>query len=181
MSKRVSRVGTADKPLTVEENVGRLEVKMKEMELKMELKEKADEIQKNNFTETVEMFKTEIRDIKDNLIQTIKRIETFEVKNHEEKAGLGKRMIRNEENIQQTNDKVERVANALEHVQEKMYDFEANKKNNLIFNGIPNEAHEMENKLIIKSKELIRANMKVRRELVISTASSLSGPKLVLN
>ena len=40
MSRRVSRVGTADKPPTVEETLGRLEVKMKEMELKMELQEK---------------------------------------------------------------------------------------------------------------------------------------------
>ena len=99
MSRRVSRVGTADKPPTVEENVGRLEVKMKEMELKMELKEKEEEIQKNNFTGTVELFKSDIRDIKDNLIKTIARIETFEVKHHEEKAGLGKRNERNEESI----------------------------------------------------------------------------------
>jgi hypothetical protein len=179
MSKRVSRVGTADKPPTVEENVGRLELKMKEMELKMELKEKADEIQKNNFIETVEMFKTDIRDIKDNLIQTITKIETFEVKNHEEKAGLGKRNEKIEENIQQMTDKVERVANALEHVQEKMYDFEANKKNNLIFYGITNEGHEKENKLIMKVKELIKANMNVRRELVITTASRMfTGPEV---
>ena len=39
MSRRVSRVGTADKPPTVEETLARLEVKMKEMELKMELQE----------------------------------------------------------------------------------------------------------------------------------------------
>ena len=82
MSMRVSRVGTADKHPTVEENVGRLEVKMKEME-------------------KVKLFKSEIKDIKDTLIQTISRIETFEAKQHEEKAGLGKRLIRNEESIQQ--------------------------------------------------------------------------------
>ena len=88
-------------------------------------------------------------------------------------------MIRKEENIQQMNDKVERVANALEHVQEKMYEFEVNKKNNLIFYGIPNEGHEKENKLIMKVKELIKANMKVRRELVITTASRMfTGPEV---
>ena len=87
--------------------------------------------------------------------------------------------MRNEESIQQINDKVERVANVLEHVQEKMYDFEANKKNNLIFYGIPNEGHEKENKLILKVKELIKANMKVRRELVITTASRMfTGPEV---
>ena len=37
MSKK--RVGTADKPATVEENVARLEIKLKEMELKVETRE----------------------------------------------------------------------------------------------------------------------------------------------
>ena len=45
MSRRVSRVGTADKPPSVEETLARLEVKMKEMELKMELQEKEKESQ----------------------------------------------------------------------------------------------------------------------------------------
>ena len=75
MSRRVSRVGTADKPPTVGENLGRLEVKMKEMELKVELKEKAEETQRNNFAETVELFKSELKDMKDNLIQKVTRIE----------------------------------------------------------------------------------------------------------
>ena len=98
-----------DKPPTVEENVGRLEVKMKEMELKMELKEKAEETQRNSFTDTVELFKSEIKDIKDNLFQKCTRIETFEAKHHEEIDKLGER---NEENVQKMNDKVERVATA---------------------------------------------------------------------
>ena len=39
---------------------------MKEMELKMELKDKEEEPQRNIFSETVELFKSEIKDIKDN-------------------------------------------------------------------------------------------------------------------
>ena len=117
-----------------------------------------------------------VKDITDNLSQKFTRIETFEAKHHEEIDKMGKR---NEENVQKMNDKVERVATALEHVQEKMYDFEVNKKNNLIFYGIPNEGHEKENKLIMKVKELIKANMKVRRELVITTASRMfTGPEV---
>ena len=39
MSRR-SRAGTAEKPPSVEETLGRLEVKLKELELKYELREK---------------------------------------------------------------------------------------------------------------------------------------------
>ena len=38
---------------------------MKEMELKIELNAKAEDIQKNNFTETVEFLKSEIKELKD--------------------------------------------------------------------------------------------------------------------
>ena len=189
MSRRGSRVGTGTKPPTVDENVGRLEVKMKEMELKMELQEKEKDTEKTNTMETLELFKSEmihlkedivnITDIKDSLIKTIQRIDILEAVRHEEAAGLGKTTERIEEHILQLGDKVERIDNALEHVQEKMYDFEANKKNNLIIYGIPNEAHERENNLTIKVKELIKAEMKIRRELVITSASRMfTGPEV---
>ena len=133
MSKRVSRVGTADKPTSVEQNVGRLEVKMKEMELKTGLKEKEKGTERNKMIETVELFKSQIRDIKDDIMTTGQRIENLLAAGHEEKTELGETTFRFEETIQQLNNKVERVANALENVQEKMYDFEANKKDYLIF------------------------------------------------
>ena len=41
MSRR-SRAGTAEKPPSVEETLGRLEVKLKELELKYELREKEE-------------------------------------------------------------------------------------------------------------------------------------------
>ena len=52
-----------------------------------------------------------------------------------------------------------------------MYDFEINKKNNLIFYGIPNEINEKEVHLTQKIKELIRNNMKIRRDMVITSAT----------
>ena len=176
---RKSRVGTADKPPTVEENVGRLEVKMKEMELKTELKEKEEAIFRNTIMETMEDLKSELGVVKNHLKGTVTRIDTLEVAKKAEKDGLGKTMIRIDEKIQNLNDTVERVTNGLEHVQEKMYDFEANKKNNLIFYGIPNEAHEKETNLIMKVKDLIKTNMKIRRELIITTTSRMfTGPEM---
>ena len=172
-------MGTADKPPTVEETLGRLEVKMKEMELKKELQEKEKESQRKESAETIELIKSEMTNIKENLQKTIERIEITEATNQKETSGLGKTTKAIEENIQSLNEKVERIANTVENVQEKMYDFEANKKNNLIFYGIPNETHEKESKLIDKVKELIKANMRIRRELVITTASRMyTGPEV---
>ena len=55
--------------------MGRLEVKMKEMELKTGLKEKEKETERNKIIETVELLKSQIRDIKDDIMTTGQRIE----------------------------------------------------------------------------------------------------------
>ena len=179
MSRRGSRAGTGTKPATVEENVGRLEVKMKEMELKMELKDKESETQKNKTMESIELLQSDIIDVKNGLAKTSQRMDVLDAANKEENTGMGRTMERIEEHIQLLTDRVEKVDNGLENVQEKMYDFDANKKNNLIVYGLQNEAHEKENSLIVKVKELIRLNMKIRRELVITTASRMfTGPEV---
>ena len=56
MSRR-SRAGTAEKPPTVEETVGRLEVKLKELELKYELREKEETNYRNSVSETLETLR----------------------------------------------------------------------------------------------------------------------------
>ena len=60
------------------------------------------------------------------------------------------------------------------------YDFETNKKNNLIFYGIPNEINEKEPLLILKVKELIKTHMKIRRDISITTATRMyTGPEVL--
>ena len=81
--------------------------------------------------------------------------------------------------MQEIHEKLARIVAELERVQEKMYDFELNKKNNLIFYGIPNEVNEKEPQLIMKIKEMIRNHMKIRRDVIISSASRLyTGPEV---
>ena len=70
-------------------------------------------------------------------------------------------------------DKLSRVIGDLDKVQEKMYDFETNKKNNLIFYGIPNENNEKEPQLLAKIKDMIRNHMKIRREIIITSATRM--------
>ena len=56
MSRR-SRAGTAEKPPSVEETLGRLEVKLKELELKYELKEKEEAQYRTSLYETIESLR----------------------------------------------------------------------------------------------------------------------------
>ena len=44
--------------------------------------------------------------------------------------------------MRQFKDDLEAVMERVEEINEKMYDFEANKRNNLIFYGIPGESRE---------------------------------------
>ena len=43
----------------------------------------------------------------------------------------------------------------VDEINEKMYDFEANKRNNLIFYGIANETRETQPKLLQKATKLL--------------------------
>ena len=56
MSRR-SRAGTAEKPPSIEETLGRLEVKLKELELKYELREKEETNYRNSVSETLETLR----------------------------------------------------------------------------------------------------------------------------
>ena len=52
-------------------------------------------------------------------------------------------------------DMLETLSNRVSTMNEKMYDFEANKRNNLIFYGIPNDPNESSESLIVKMQVLI--------------------------
>merc|ERR1711971_296565 len=74
--------------------------------------------------------------------------------------------------------KCDSLNNQLDDVQEKMYDFEQNKRNNLIFYGLPGEERESRDDLRIKIGNLLRLHLNIRRELPISKASRMyTGPQ----
>ena len=84
-----------------------------------------------------------------------------------------KKMVSLEENIRNVNEKMESVTIQIDDVQEKMYDFEQNKRNNLIFYGVPGEDRENRDDLRIKISNLLRLHMNMRREIPISKASRM--------
>ena len=78
-----------------------------------------------------------------------------------------------EENIKNTNENFESLSLQLEDVQEKMYDFEQNKKNNLIFYGVPGDGKETKDNLKLKIMNLLKLRLNIRREIPLLRASRM--------
>ena len=74
---------------------------------------------------------------------------------------------------------IEKLKASLETAQEKMYDHECNKKNNLIFYGIPQEQNEDLSMLHAKVLALIRVNLNIKRNItIISVSRMYTGPEV---
>ena len=76
-------------------------------------------------------------------------------------------------NMRTLNDNFEAMTTQLEDVQEKMYDFEQNKKNNLIFYGIPGDSKESKDDLKLKIMNLLKLRLNIRREIPLVRASRM--------
>ena len=72
------------------------------------------------------------------------------------------------EDMRQFKEDLETVMERVEEINEKMYDFEANKRNNLIFYGLPNEAREVQSALLQKINQIMKSSMGIRRDIPVS-------------
>ena len=54
-----------------------------------------------------------------------------------------------------------------------MYDFEQNKKNNLIFYGVPGDGKETKDNLKLKIMNLLKLRLNIRREIPLLRASRM--------
>ena len=70
--------------------------------------------------------------------------------------------------MKQFKDELENVMERVEEINEKMYDFEANKRNNLIFYGIPNEHKEVQPALLQKITHIIKTTLGIRRDIPVA-------------
>ena len=75
--------------------------------------------------------------------------------------------------IDSLTDQLDELKSSMENVHEKMYDYEASKKNNLIFYGIPKEEKETAKTLILKIKSIIQNRLNIKRYISISGACRL--------
>ena len=72
------------------------------------------------------------------------------------------------DDMRQFKDDLEAVMERVEEVNEKMYDFEANKRNNLIFYGLPNESREVQTALQQKITQIMKTSMGIRRDIPVA-------------
>ena len=67
--------------------------------------------------------------------------------------------------INSTKDNVEFLTNRVDELNEKLYDFEQSKRNNLIFYGVPNENRETPSVLLQKVKQFLNINIVKKKYL----------------
>merc|ERR1719277_2791285 len=67
----------------------------------------------------------------------------------------------------------------LDDLHEKMYDFEQNKKNNLILYGVRGRSHENTDSLRRHLSDILRDHLNIRREVPIARATRIhTGPEV---
>ena len=57
---------------------------------------------------------------------------------------------------------------------EKMYDFEQNKRNNLIFYGMPSDHEETPESLALSVQRLLKEKMLLKREMIITQVHTVT-------
>lgn len=76
-------------------------------------------------------------------------------------------------------DKIESSENLIENIEEKMYDFEISKRNNLIFYGIPAPRNETRHSLAKTIQDIVQNVLNITRDIQIETAIRLmKGPEV---
>ena len=147
-----------DKGPTAEDRIAKLETKLKDFEEKTEKK---------------------CKDLEERVQTLADKVYSLDGSAQEENEEYKEKFINLEEKVSSFHERIERTTTMIEGIQEKMYDFETNKKNNLIFNGLPNEARETSTKLLHKVQDIIKTNMNISRDLGITSVSRiLTGPTI---
>ena len=111
-----------------------------------------------------------INEINDNLMEQMSKMYHSSVQSE---AAVMKKIEDMDDRIKNLNENFETMTIQLEDVQEKMYDFEQNKKNNLIFYGVPGDNRESKDELKHKIANLLKLRLNIRREIPILRASRM--------
>ena len=148
-----------EKGPTVEETLAKLQTKLREFEEKTEKKSK---------------------DLEEKVQSLADKVYTMDGSSKEENEEYQEKFKMLEEKVTHFHDRIELTTTMIESIQEKMYDFETNKKNNLIFNGLPNEVRETPAKLLVTVQDIIKTNMNISRDIGITSVSRiLTGPTML--
>ena len=77
-------------------------------------------------------------------------------------------------------EKIESIDQGLAEVNEKLHEFEQNKRNNLIFYGLNNEIKETPEILLSKIQTIIRVTLGVRRDIPIPKVTRMYNGQYLL-
>ena len=111
-----------------------------------------------------------IGQVNNNLMDQMSKIYHSSVSREDE---IMKKIEEMENNVKNLNENFEAMTTQLEDVQEKLYDFEQNKKNNLIFYGVPGDGRESKDDLKLKILNLLKLRLNIRREIPVVRASRM--------
>ena len=91
----------------------------------------------------------------------------------ESEGNLGK-LSRLESTVDGFEERMKVTKMILETIQEKLYDFDNNKRNNLIFNGVPRLHQENNDRLLACVKDIIKTKFKIIRfiDILVSLKAS---------
>ena len=144
-----------------------------------------DHVQQNSamtmkdFTEVEMQFEKNEQILRDHLERINERLEKIEEIADNGNAGTINRIKSIEADSKRLQEKFLEMSNVMENVLEKMYEFESQKKNNLIFYGIAGEDEESALSLLHKVKEIIRTQLTMKRQVVVTRVSRMfTGPKV---
>ena len=127
---------------TTEETVTRLETRLREFEDRTAKK---------------------IRDLEDLVQYLTEKLTTIHGSSKEEKEGTQGKLVRLETTVAEFDERMSINRRLLEQIREKLYNFDINKKNNLIFNGVPKIQNENNDRLVASIKTIIRKKLKIIR------------------
>ena len=99
---------------------------------------------------------------------------------HQESEEMKQEIVSLKETLFSFKDKIELSSTMIENIQEKMYDYENTKKNNLIFYGIPTHRGETPAKLLMNIQEMIKNSLAIARDIRIENVNRvLNGPEVM--
>lgn len=147
------------------------EKKVNEVQRQLEDFKQETRLNQENIERRLEQkLMSKINEVNDNLIDQMKTIYHSSQKNENM---LMKKIDNIELSIKGVKESFDAMTIQVEDCQEKMYDFEQNKKNNLIFYGIPGDVRETKDDLKHKISSLLKLRLNIRREISILRASRM--------
>ena len=173
---------------TIEEIVIKLESKLEGIEDKSEkrnneLEEKIECLShkiENRLSYVEESTSRKNNDFEEKLKSLVEKVYGMDGAFQEEYEDNVEKFKDFESQVSSYKEKIETATKMIEDMQEKMYDYETNKKNNLIFYGIATEQGETKDKLLMIIRTLLKIELKLQKDVGLESVNRvLNGPEVM--